>query len=193
MRAEYPTRDRGAFRGDPHSERPNTVAEELDRLIQLDEEETARQTHRVAFLSLTAAVIEALPDALIVVDVEGKIVLVNERTEFMFGYPRVELIGRPVEMLMPARIRQIHTTHRREYNLFNLSPHARTMGLGLKLIALRCDGLEFPTEIMLARMVVSQGIYNLALIRGTPRDGESALARDRPPNTQQEIGATNAG
>jgi hypothetical protein len=94
---------------------------------------------------------------------------------------------------MPARIRQIHTTHRREYNLFNLSPHARTMGLGLKLIALRCDGLEFPTEIMLARMVVSQGIYNLALIRGTPRDGESALARDRPPNTQQEIGATNAG
>jgi PAS domain S-box-containing protein len=78
------------------------------------------------------------------VDVEGKIVLVNERTEYMFGYPRAELIGRPVEMLMPARTRQIHTTHRREYNQFNRSPHARTMGLGLKLIALRCDGLEFP-------------------------------------------------
>jgi PAS domain S-box-containing protein len=193
VRAEHPTRDRGASRGDPLIERINTVAEELDRLIQLDEAETARQTHRVAFLSLTAAVIEALPDALIVVDVEGKIVLVNERTEFMFGYPRVELIGRPVEMLMPARVRQVHTTHRREYNLFNLSPHARTMGLGLKLIALRCDGLEFPTEIMLARMVVSQGIYNLALIRSTPRDGESALARGTPPNTQQEIGVTDAG
>ena len=169
------------------------MPEEIDRLIQLDEEETARQTHRVALQSLAAAVIEALPDALIVVDVEGKIVLVNERTEFMFGYPRVELIGRPVEMLMPARIRQIHTTHRREYNLFNLSPHARTMGLGLKLIALRCDGLEFPTEIMLARMVVSQGIYNLALIRSTPREGESAVATGSPPATHQETGAANAG
>ena len=84
------------------------MANEIERLIQLDEQETARQHERVALLSLTAAVIEALPDALIVVDVQGKIVLVNERTEFMFGYPRSDLIGRPVEMLMPARTRQIH-------------------------------------------------------------------------------------
>ena len=169
------------------------MASEIDRLIQLDEQETARQHGRMAFLSLTAAVIEALPDALIVVDVEGKIVLVNERAEFMFGYPRTDLIGRPVEMLMPARTRQIHSTHRREYNQFTLSPHARTMGLGTKLIALRCDGLEFPTEIMLARMVVSQGIYNLALIRSVPRADEFVAAKSIHPDPAQEIEATDAG
>jgi len=169
------------------------VAKELERLVQLDEEETARQHERVAFMGLTAAVIEALPDALIVVDVEGRIVLVNEKTEFMFGYPRVDLIGRPVEMLMPVRTRQIHSTHRREYNQFNLSPHARTMGLGIKLIALRCDGLEFPTEIMLARMVVSQGIYNLAVIRGTPRTDKYVLPTDIRSGSEQEIEATDAG
>jgi len=169
------------------------VANEIERLIELDGEETTRQQERAAFLALTAAVIEALPDALIVVDVEGKIVLVNQRTEFMFGYPRAELIGRPVEMLMPARTRQIHGTHRREYNQFNLSPHARTMGLGTKLIALRCDGLEFPTEIMLARMVVSQGIFNLALIRGTPRSDEPAAVTEVHTEKKPEVEATNAG
>jgi PAS domain S-box-containing protein len=169
------------------------VAKEIERLTQLDQEETARQHDRVEFLALTAAVIEALPDALIVVDVQGKIVLVNVKTEFMFGYPRSELIGRPVEMLMPARTRQIHSQHRREYNQFNLSPHARTMGLGLKLIALRCDGLEFPTEIMLARMVVSQGIFNLALIRGTPRNSEPAAATGIHSEAEQEVEATDAG
>ncbi len=169
------------------------MANEIERLIQLDEQETAKQHERVALLSLTAAVIEALPDALIVVDVQGKIVLVNERAEFMFGYPRTDLIGRPVEMLMPVRTRQIHSTHRREYNQFNLSPHARTMGLGTKLIALRSDGLEFPTEIMLARMVVSQGIFNLALIRGTPRaDGSAGPTRDQP-EAAQEIEVNDAG
>jgi len=169
------------------------VSNEIERLIQLDEQETTRQHARVAVLSLTAAVIEALPDALIVVDVEGKIVLVNERAEFMFGYPRTDLIGRPVEMLMPVRTRQIHSAHRREYNQFNLSPHARTMGLGRKLIALRCDGLEFQTEIMLARMVVSQGIYNLALIRGTPRDNDYAAVTSIHPDPAKEIEATDAG
>jgi PAS domain S-box-containing protein len=169
------------------------MAKEIERLIQLDEQETVRQHQRVSFLSLTAAVIEALPDALIVVDVEGIIVLVNQRTEYMFGYPRIDLIGRPVEMLMPARTRPIHGTHRREYNQFNLNPRVRTMGLGTKLIALRSDGLEFPTEIMLARMVVSQGIFNLALIRGTPRDEEPVAKTGLHSKAEQEIEATDAG
>ena len=157
------------------------MADEIERLVQLDKMDSARHRDRASYLALTAAVIEALPDALVVVDVEGKIVLVNEKTEFMFGYPRADLIGRPVELLMPARTRQRHVTHRREYNQFNLSPHARTMGRGTKLIALRADGLEFPTEIMLARLVVTQGIYNLALIRGTPLLPDAATA------TAQEI------
>ena len=169
------------------------MVKEIERLIQLDEQETARQHERASFLALTAAVIEALPDALIVVDVEGTIVLVNQRTEYMFGYPRVDLIGRPVEILMPARVRPIHSTHRREYNQFNLSPHVRTMGLGTKLIALRSDGLEFPTEIMLARMVVSQGIFNLALIRGTPRDEQPVSATGVYSKAEKEIEATNEG
>ena len=66
------------------------------------------------------------------------------------------------------------------------------MGLGSKLIALRCDGLEFPTEIMLARMVVSQGIYNLALIRGTPRTTASLAVTELPADATQEIEKTDA-
>jgi PAS domain S-box-containing protein len=169
------------------------LANEIERLVQLDEEDSARHRDRSSYLALTAAVVEALPDALVIVDVQGKMVLVNQKTEFMFGYPRSELIGKPVEMLMPARTRDIHVTHRREYNQFNLSPHARTMGLGIKLIALRSDGVEFPTEIMLARLVVTQGIYNLAMIRGTPRPSELAAAVQSLSHTGREIGQADAG
>jgi PAS domain S-box-containing protein len=166
---------------------------EIERLIQLDEQDSERYRERSSHLALTAAVVEALPDALVVVDVQGTIVLVNEKTEFMFGYPRSELLGKPVEMLMPARSRDTHVTHRREYNQFNLSPHARTMGLGIKLIALRSDGLEFPTEIMLARLVVTQGIYNLAMIRGTLQTSEPATTARSPSYPDQANGQANAG
>ena len=106
----------------------------IERLIQLDEQETARQRERVASLALAAAVIEALPDALIVIDVSGAIVMINERTELLFGYHRSELIRSQVEILLPAELRDLHAKKRAEYNQFTLSAHARTMGQGLQLV-----------------------------------------------------------
>ncbi len=145
------------------------MVREIERLIQLDEQETARQRDRVASLALAAAVIEALPDALVVIDETGAIVMVNERAEFLFGYPRLELLGRQVEMLLPPNLRSLHAQNRQDYNKYTLSAHARSMGLGAQLSAVRSDGHVFPVDIMLARMVVPKGIYSLALLRHTPR------------------------
>src|SRR3981081_3358630 len=98
----------------------------IDRLMEMDERESAKQHERAEFLSLAAAVIEALPDALIVTDSHGKIVLFKQKDEFIFGYHRSELIGQPVEKLMPQSFRDLHVRHREMYNRFDISPHART-------------------------------------------------------------------
>jgi PAS domain S-box-containing protein len=140
----------------------------IERLIQLDEQDTVKQRERVSFLTLIAAVIEALPDALVVADTEGTIVLINEQTEFIFGYHRSQLIGQPLELLLPERLRRGHVDLRRNYNQYNLSPRARTMGIGTRLPALRCDGHEFPADIILARLVVPKGVYNLAVVKYSP-------------------------
>jgi two-component system sensor kinase FixL len=141
----------------------------IDRLIELDEQESATQHERVAFLTLMEAVIEALPDGLVVTDEDGKVTLFNERAEFMFGRHRSEVIGQSVEFLMPERIRGLHVTQRQLYNRFDLSPHARTMGMGMQLTGIRSDGHEFLADITLARMVVPKGVYNLALVRYSRR------------------------
>ncbi len=165
----------------------------IERLIQLDEQETARQRERVASLALAAAVIEALPDALVVIDLSGAIVMINERTELLFGYLRSELIGRQVEMLLPAESRDLHAKNRIEYNQFTLSAHARTMGLGLQLSGVRSDGHVFPVDIMLARMVVPKGIYNLALVRHTPRQHGHELRVEYTVETDVKNDAVYAG
>ena len=141
----------------------------IERLIELDERESEQQRERADYLSMMDAVIEALPDALIVTDPDGKVVLFNKRAELMFGYPRSEMIGEPVEKLLPERDRIRHAHDREIYNQFEISQRSRTMGVGMDLMGLRRDGREFPAEITLARMVGSKGVFNLALIRFSPR------------------------
>jgi PAS domain S-box-containing protein len=158
----------------------------IDRLIELDQLESAKQHERVAFLTLMDAVIEALPDGLIVADVDGKVILFNEKAEYMFGRHRSEVIGQNVEMLMPERMRDLHVNHRRIYNRFDVSPHARTMGLGLQLTGLRSDGHEFPADVTLARMVVPKGVYNLALMRYSPRTIDLASGEGVTPRAGGE-------
>ena len=157
------------------------MAKAIDRLIELDEQETLKQAERLASLSLAEAVIEALPDALIVIDATGIIVLFNQKAEFMFGYHRSEMIGQPVERLMPDRARATHVRDRQVYNRFDISKRAQTMGIGANLTAIRNDGHEFPVDITLARMVVRKGIFNLASIRFSQKiAGLSAVARTEP-------------
>jgi PAS domain S-box-containing protein len=106
--------------------------------------------------------LEFAPDAVIGVDQQGEIRLVNSRTETVFGYARHELIGRPVEMVVPEALRSGHVTHRDRY--FE-APRTRPMGAGLDLYARRKDGSEFPCEISLSVVATDAGMMALAAIR----------------------------
>jgi PAS domain S-box-containing protein len=105
---------------------------------------------------------ESAPDAIVIVDEEGMIALVNVRAEELFEYPREELIGHPIEILLPRGLRSRHLEHRRE---FIAEPRARPMGAGMDLLARRKGGGEFLAEISLSPMQTESGKLILASIR----------------------------
>ncbi len=100
------------------------------------------------------SILEAAPDGMLVVDAEGRIKLANAQIEELFGYRRGELIGQPVEILVPARERAKHPVHRKHYLL---SAETRAMGSGIELFARRKDGSEFPVEIGLSPLPRADG------------------------------------
>jgi PAS domain S-box-containing protein len=106
--------------------------------------------------------VDAAPDAIVAVDVQGRIVLVNTQTERLFGYSRDELIGHPVELLVPEAVRAAHPQLRAHYVA---DSRPRPMGAGVELAGRRRDGSEFPAEISLSAINTSEGILVSAAIR----------------------------
>jgi PAS domain S-box-containing protein len=107
------------------------------------------------------AFLESASESIVIVDAAGRIVLVNARTEKMFGYARAELIGQLVEVLIPGRLRERHVAHRGTYMA---APRTRSMGQGLDLAGLKKDGTEFPVEVSLSYVETGEGIRAIAFV-----------------------------
>ncbi|MGM9489380.1 PAS domain-containing sensor histidine kinase [Ideonella sp. YS5] len=106
--------------------------------------------------------LDSMPDAVIVVNEIGRVAFVNRQAEVMFGYGAQELVGRPLETMMPPRFRPGHGRHRERYMA---QPHTRPMGQGLELYGQRKSGEEFPVEISLSPLRTDVGMFGLSAIR----------------------------
>jgi PAS domain S-box-containing protein len=133
-----------------------------------------------AIPTIPLALIDHLPDAVIIVDAEGRITRANPRVAILFGYEPQALLGQPVEVLMPERFQQVHVMQRTG---FLSKSSTRTMGAGLELYGRRSDSSEFPVDIMLSPIDGPEGKAVLAVVR----DLTERLEADR----QRQLAARN--
>src|SRR6266496_4434840 len=131
-----------------------------------------RESHNTSASSLSAPIpisstnvlpfLDISPDALVIINQAGTIVMVNRQTEAVFGYTRSELLGQQLELLLPQRFHEVRTTHREHY--FS-APRTRPMGVGLHLVGRRKDGTEFPVEISLNPMLLDEVLHVIGAVR----------------------------
>ncbi len=141
----------------------------LAGLLEVNRDITARLASQTALLELA-------PDAIVGTDPDGLIVLVNAQVEVLFGYAREELLGQPVEVLVPERFRDAHSSHRAR---FFADPRTRSIGAGLELSARRRDGREFPAEISLSSIETDNGTLAIAAVRDVSERLVAAHERER--------------
>ncbi len=123
-----------------------------------------------------ASMLDAAPDAILGVDTSGVIVYMNEQSARLFGYPHEELLGQPVEILVPEMSRAVHPRRRAEYVH---DPRPRPMGAGMELTARRRDGSVFPAEISLSTIIGAEGMIVCAAVRDVTERLELQAERER--------------
>ncbi len=136
--------------------------EAKERLIQEQQKTIREGQERQRAEEKFRGLLEAAPDAMVIVDEAGKIVLINNQTEKLFGYRPDEILNQNVDMLLPQRFQMSHPNHRRDYYD---APRVRPMGAGLDLSGRRKDGTEFPVEISLSPLQTDEGLLVTAAIR----------------------------
>jgi len=135
--------------------------------------------------------LESAPDAMVIVNEEGKIILINQQTVNLFGYTKEELNNQKVEILVPGNFQDKHIQHRANY--FK-DPRIRVMGAGFELFALRKDGSQFPVEISLSPLQTTEGILVSAAIRDiTERKKSNQLLRESEEKFQKAFQSSAAG
>jgi two-component system, cell cycle sensor histidine kinase and response regulator CckA len=142
---------------------------ELAGLLEVNRDITARLASQTALLELA-------PDAIVGIGRDGLIVLVNAQVEVLFGYAREDLLGQPVEVLVPERFHDTHSSHRAGYFA---DPRTRSMGAGLELFARCQDGSEFPAEISLSSIETDNGTLAIAAVRDVSERVVAARERER--------------
>jgi len=131
------------------------------------------------------SLLDAAPDATLVVSGKGEIVFVNAHATELFGFGVDEMLGSPVEILMPAALRSVHRAHRTRYRA---EPTVRSMGAGLSLSARRADGTEFPVEISLSPLQLGDDVFAVAAVRDI---SERVEAEDRLHRVLQTLDASD--
>jgi PAS domain S-box-containing protein len=148
----------------------------VEELVRDRTERTAQKDELRRSEEKLARLIESAPDGVVIVDGEGRIKLVNEQAEKLFRHRREDLLGQPVEMLLPERFRARHVGHRANYLA---DPVTRPMGAGLELAGLREDGSEFPIDISLSTIESDEGQLVTAFVRDiTQRTGVEEARRE---------------
>lgn len=131
-------------------------------------------TFPLASLEMLSSLLAFSPDALLLVDALGTIVLLNKQVETLFGYDRTELSGQLLEVLLPKRLRAGHMAQRLHY--MN-APQARPMGMGLDLIGMRKDGSEFPIDVSLRPVLIGRDRYIVSALRDMTEQRQRELER----------------
>jgi two-component system, sensor histidine kinase PdtaS len=171
---------------------PHGSEEELRQLLQ---REQAARAEAEAAGAMFRGLLESAPDGIVIVDRTGCIILMNGQGEQMFGYRREELLGQPVELLLPDRFRAAHFGHRSKYQARS---QTRPMGAGLDLYARRKDGTEFPVEISLSPLETRDGPVVTSIIRDiadrklAEQERADLLAREKEKSEQLKLSVREA-
>jgi PAS domain S-box-containing protein len=172
--------------GDEDEQVAAALANQLALAYERMEEQRRADEELAESKEVVEEMFEYAPDAIAAVNEQGRIVKVNAHTQNLFGYTREELVGQPVEILVPERFRAAHPSHRKQYSSH---PRRRPMGEGLELFGRRKDASEFPIDITLSPLETKRGKLTLSVIRdATARKANEQRIHELNRSLQKHVG-----